>query len=319
MLEDDSQDPTASLLELLNLSNADGANTDEDIFVGARRSQPNQRVFGGQVLGQSLVAAMRTVDGRPIHSMHGYFLRPGDPKKPITFGVQRLRDGRSFSARRTHAYQNGVPILSLIASFQVDDVGLEHHEPMPKGIPDPESLPSTAQLLGKFDHPVARAWAFERPFDIRHVEPALYVQSKGRHTATNAVWMKTTGSMPEDQSLHRAALAFASDYTLLEPVLRRHGMSWITPGMSVASLDHAMWWHRPVKVDDWLLYVQQSPSASGARGLSQGRIYNRDGQLVASVAQEGMIRVPRDGKSKVIGAVQKQVMAQKLRRMAAEK
>ncbi len=319
MPADEFPDPTTSLLELLTLSDADSAHTDEEIFVGARRTQPNQRVFGGQVLGQSLMAAMRTVDERPIHSMHGYFLRPGDPDQPITFGVQRLRDGRSFSARRTHAYQNGVPILSLIASFQVDDVGLEHYEPMPQGMPDPESLPSTAELLGKFDHPVAQAWAFERPFDIRHITPALYVQSKGKHTATNAVWMKTTASMPEDQNLHRAALAFASDYTLLEPILRRHGMSWIAPGMSVASLDHAMWWHRPVKVDEWLLYVQQSPSASGARGLSQGRIYSQDGLLVASVAQEGMIRVPRDGKSKVMGALQKQVMAQKLRRMASQK
>ncbi|GAA1340453.1 hypothetical protein GCM10009611_10430 [Arthrobacter roseus] len=212
-----------------------------------------------------------------------------------------------------------MPILSLIASFQVDDVGLEHFEPMPQGMPDPESLPSTAELLGKFDHPVARAWAFERPFDIRHITPALYVQSKGKPTATNAVWMKTTAPMPADQSLHRAALAFASDYTLLEPILRRHGMSWVAPGMSVASLDHAMWWHRPVRVDEWLLYVQQSPSASGARGLAQGRIYSQDGLLVASVAQEGMIRVPRDGKSKVIGALQKQVMAQKLRRMASQK
>lgn len=318
MLADKSQEPTTSLLDLLNLSSADGAHTDEEIFVGARRSQPIQRVFGGQVLGQALMAAMRTVDERPIHSMHGYFLRPGDPDQPITFGVQRLRDGRSFSARRTHAYQNGVPILSLIASFQVDDVGLEHQEPMPKGMPDPESLPSTAELLGKFDHPVAQAWAYERPFDIRHVEPAMYVQSKGKRTATNAVWMKTTAPMPADQSLHRAALAFASDYTLLEPILRRHGLSWVAPGMSVASLDHAMWWHRPVKVDEWLLYVQESPSASGARGLAQGKIYSQDGLLVASVAQEGMIRVPRDAKSKVIGALQKQVMAQKLRKLTTE-
>ncbi|MGM0929041.1 MAG: acyl-CoA thioesterase [Actinomycetota bacterium] len=286
-------DPTAVLLELLDLSDADGANTDEEIFVGVSDKQPRGRVFGGQVLAQSVIAAQRTVEpDRPIHSMHGYFLRAGDADLPITFGVERLRDGRSFSARRTHAYQNGVPILSMIASFQTPADGLEHHEPFPDGIPDPETLPSTADLLGKVDHPVAQHMAYHRPFDIRHVQDALYIQAKGERQAVNAVWMKTKGPLPDDQGLHRAALAFGSDYTLLEPILRQHGVSWVTPDMSVASLDHAMWWHRPVRVDDWLLYVQSSPSASGARGLAVGKIFNRDGELVATVAQEGMIRIP---------------------------
>jgi acyl-CoA thioesterase-2 len=224
--------------------------------------------------------------------MHAYFLRAGDAELPVTFGVQRLRDGRSFSARRTHAYQNGVPILSMIASFQEPDGGVEHQDPMPEDIPDPESLPTTADLLGDLDNPMARALAFDRPFDIRHVDSPLYLGNTGSRRPRNAVWMKTFGSMPADQVLHRAALAYASDYTLLEPILRPHGLSWLTPGMSVASLDHAMWWHRDVQVDDWLLYAQQSPSASGARGLATGRIYNRSGQLVATVAQEGMVRVP---------------------------
>ena len=286
-------DPTAVLLELLDLSDADGANTDEEIFVGVSEKQPRGRVFGGQVLAQSVIAAVRTVEpDRPIHSMHGYFLRAGDADLPITFGVERLRDGRSFSARRTHAYQNGVPILSMIASFQTPAEGLEHQEDFPDGIPDPETLPSTADLLGKVDHPVARHMAYHRPFDVRHVQDALYVQAKGERQAVNAVWMKTKGPLPDDQGLHRAALAFGSDYTLLEPILRQHGVSWVTPGMSVASLDHAMWWHRPVRVDDWLLYVQSSPSASGARGLAVGKIFNRAGELVATVAQEGMIRIP---------------------------
>ncbi|THJ66990.1 acyl-CoA thioesterase II [Arthrobacter echini] len=287
------RDPTADLLDILDLSGADGAQTDEEIFVGASSRQPGRRVFGGQVLAQSLVAAMRTVEpSREVHSMHGYFLRAGDSHQPITFGVQRLRDGRSFSARRTHAYQNGVSILSMIASFQEPDDGITHQDGMPAGIPEPESLPTTAEILGTFDHPVARAWAFERPFDIRHVDSPLYTSNTGASEPRNAVWMRSIGPMPDDPQLHRAALAYASDYTLLEPILRPHGLSWISPGMSVASLDHAMWWHRPVRVDEWLLYVQSSPSASGARGLAAGRIYDRSGQLVASVAQEGMVRIP---------------------------
>jgi acyl-CoA thioesterase-2 len=291
--EEQRKDPTAALVELLDLSSADGAQTDEEIFVGASARQPSRRVFGGQVLAQSLIAAMRTVEpSRDVHSMHAYFLRAGDADQPITFGVQRLRDGRSFSARRTHAYQNGVPILSMIASFQEPDGGIVHQDTMPTDVPDPESLPSTAELLGGFDHPVARAWAFERPFDIRHIDAPLYLANEGSREARNAVWMRSLAPMPDDPDLHRAALAYASDYTLLESILRPHGLSWIQPGMSVASLDHAMWWHRPVRVDDWLLYVQSSPSASGARGLAAGRIYNRSGELVASVAQEGMVRIP---------------------------
>ncbi|GHD01768.1 acyl-CoA thioesterase II [Zhihengliuella salsuginis] len=285
---------SAGLLELLDLAK-EGARTDEHIFLGSSPEQPHQRVFGGQVLAQSIVAAAETVDaGRHVHSMHGYFLRPGDAAKPITFGVQELRDGRSFSARRVHAYQDGRPILSMIASFQADADGLEHFEPMPEGIPAPESLPTTADLLGKIDHPAAQDWAFNRPFDVRHVQEPIYVNAPGPGdlSPTNAVWLKTFGPMPDDQSLQRAALAYASDYTILESVLRRHGVSWVTPGMSVASLDHAMWWHRSVRVDEWLLYVQESPSASGARGLGQGRIYSRDGLLVATVAQEGMVRLP---------------------------
>ena len=173
-------DPMVSLLELLDLSDAAGARTDEEIFVGVSQPQAARRVFGGQVLAQSVIAAIRTVDGdRPVHSMHGYFLRPGDADQPITFGVQRLRDGRSFSARRTHAYQNGVPILSMIASFQVPDVGIEHQDEMPMNVPDPESLPTAAELLGEVDHPVARAWAFERPFDIRHLDGSIYLNVDG--------------------------------------------------------------------------------------------------------------------------------------------
>lgn len=300
-----------SLVRVLALEGDGQTRTDEDIFVGHTPAQSRDRVFGGQVLGQSVIAASRTVEGeRPIHSMHGYFLRPGDVKVPITFGVERLRDGRSFSARRVHAYQNGKPILSMIASFQEPAEGLEHQVQMPQGIPEPESLPTTAEVIGKINHPVAREWAYKRPFDIRYIDKPLYFEAPtgDARKASNAIWMKSYETLPDDQSLHRAALAFGSDYTLLESVLRRHGLPWITPGMSVASLDHAMWWHRDVLVDDWLLYVQESPSSSGARGLGQGRFFTRDGVLVATVAQEGMVRVPTDTKSKLIGGVQARLM-----------
>ena len=284
--------PIDGLLSTLHLTDT-GARTTEDIFTGPSQWMPLGRVFGGQVLAQSLVAAMHTVAAdRTIHSMHGYFLRPGDVEHPITFSVDRLHDGRSFSTRRTHAYQNGEPILSLIASFQTDDGGVEHQVDMPTDLPDPESLPSTADVLGAFDHDIARYWSNERAFDVRHIPSPIYLSVEGERVPRQAVWMKAFGRLPDDPKQHRAALAYASDYSILEPVLRAHGAAWATPGLKVASLDHAMWWHRDARVDEWLLYVQESPSASGGRGLALGRIYTRGGVLVASVAQEGMVRVP---------------------------
>ncbi|GHD38878.1 acyl-CoA thioesterase II [Mycetocola manganoxydans] len=285
-------DPLDSLLRALDLSDT-GARTSEDIFTGPSQWMPGGRVYGGQVLAQSVMAASRTTEEqRVIHSMHAYFLRPGDVNQPITFSVDRIHDGRSFSTRRTQAYQNGLPILSMIASFQDIDEGLDHQAPMPEGYPDPEDLPTTAEVLAHIDHPVARSWAGDRPFDIRHVPSPIYLSVEGERTATNAVWIKSIGDLPDDENLHRAALAYASDYPLLESIMRRHGLPWMTRDLKAASLDHAMWWHRPVRVDQWLLYVQESPSASGGRGLAQGRFYSRDGVLVASVAQEGMVRVP---------------------------
>ncbi|MCU1544935.1 MAG: acyl-CoA thioesterase [Homoserinimonas sp.] len=281
------------LLTALNLADT-GARTNEDIFTGPSQWMPTGRVFGGQVLAQSLIASMRTLpEERVIHSMHAYFLRPGDVNQPITFSVDRIHDGRSFSTRRVQAYQYGNPILSLIASFQLEDEGLEHQLEMPAGVPDPESLPTAAEVIGDMEHPVARSWATERAFDIRHVESPIYFSVEGEHVAHQAVWMKTVDRMPDDRNLHRAALAYASDYSLLESIFRRHGLPWATPGLKAASLDHAMWWHRFGRVDEWMLYVQESPTAMGGRGLSLGRIYSRDGLLLASVAQEGMVRVPR--------------------------
>ena len=284
-------DPLANLLAALDLTNTE-ARTEEDIFIGLSQWMPQGRVFGGQVLAQSLVAAQRTlVEGRIIHSMHGYFLRPGNVELPITFSVDRIHDGRSFSTRRTQAYQDGLPILSMIASFQDEEDGLEHQTSMPEGIPDPESLPSAAEALGQLDHPVAKYWATERPFDMRHVEKPVFLSVDGPRVAHQAVWLKAIGPLPDDRELHRAALAYVSDYSILESIFRRHGLAWSTPGLKVASLDHAMWFHRFGRVDEWFLYVQESPTATGGRGLSQGRIYSRDGVLLASVAQEGMVRV----------------------------
>jgi acyl-CoA thioesterase-2 len=285
-------DPLAAMLAALDLVDT-GARTSEDIFTGPSQWSPNGRLFGGQVLAQSVVAATRTApEGRPVHSMHGYFLRPGDINLPLTFSVDRIHDGRSFATRRTQAYQNGLPILSMIASFQDADEGLEHQIEMPADIPDPESLPSMSESLAEIDHPVAKFWATERPFDMRHVPSSIYFTVDGQRSAHQAVWLKAIGALPDDPNLHRAALAYASDYTILEPILRRHGVAWATPGLKAASLDHAMWWHRFGRVDEWMLYVQESPNAIGGRGLTLGRIYSRDGRLLASVAQEGMVRVP---------------------------
>lgn len=286
--------PMEGLLAALDLTDT-GARTNEDIFTGVSQWMPHGRVFGGQVLAQSLVAAMRTVpDERHVHSMHGYFLRPGDVTQPITFSVERIHDGRSFSTRRTQCYQDGLPILSMIASFQDDDEGLEHHIEMPADIPDPESLPSAEETLGHLDHSVAKYWANERPFDMRHIPSPIYLTVDGDRAGRQGVWMKSLGPMPDDPDLHRAALAYASDYSIMEPVLRRHGLPWATPGLKVASLDHAMWWHRFGRADEWMLYLQDSPSAQGGRGLSTGSIFSRDGLLLATVAQEGMVRLPKN-------------------------
>ena len=220
-----------SLLAVLDLTDT-GARTSEDIFTGSSEASPIGRVFGGQVLAQSVVAASRTAPPeRPIHSMHGYFLRPGDPGAPITFAVDRIHDGRSFSTRRTQAYQFGLPILSMIASFQRADSGLDHQEPMPQGVPDPDDLVDERAALRSSEHPAAENWANGRPFDMRHVEGPIFFEVEGPQVAHQAVWLKAFGTMPDDPALHRAALAYVSDYTILEPIYRRHGVPWATPGL----------------------------------------------------------------------------------------
>ncbi|WP_102192049.1 acyl-CoA thioesterase [Microbacterium aurantiacum] len=279
------------LLDVLDLDFSQ-ARTTEDIFTGTSHPMPTGRIYGGQVLAQSLIAAERTLpENRTVHSMHGYFLRPGDSSQGITIAVDRIHDGRSFSTRRSQAYQNGVPIFSMIASFQDDDPGLEHAVPMPEGVPAPDTLsPDEDRVVGLPDA-VVRMLS-ERAADIRHVDSPLYLPSDDERVPHQGVWMRMRASLPDDPVLHRAALAYLSDMTIQESILRAHGAYWSLPGLKVASLDHAMWWHRPARVDEWLLYVQESPNARGGRGLATGRIYTEGGTLVANVAQEIMVRVP---------------------------
>ncbi|MCI9889335.1 acyl-CoA thioesterase II [Micrococcales bacterium 31B] len=268
--------------------------TDETTaFTGAGR-QSGARVFGGQVIGQTVMAASLSVErSRPIHSMHGYFLRPGDPSLPIGMDVELLRDGSSFSQRRVHAMQHGKPILSMISSFQEEQAGVTHQDVMPSA-PDPESLPTTAEVLAGIDHPLARYMATQRPIDVRHVEGPLYLGPPAEKSSSQLVWMRTMGDLPADTDwpLNRAILAFASDYTLLEVSLRAQGGFFGAPGLKMASLDHAIWFHRDFRADEWLLYEQHTTTAQGSRALCHGKLFNRSGELVASVAQEGMLRLP---------------------------
>ena len=270
-------------------------------FEGDSSPQPGGHVFGGQVMGQAVAAAGRsTPEGRRIHSMYSYFLAPGDTAQRIRFHVDALRDGGSFSVRRvlaTQPHPDGErTILAMTASFQEQQEGLEHQERAPEA-PDPEGLPTTAEVLAGLDHPVARYWATQRPIDIRHVTDPIYLRpaGEGDDAETQMVWMRTIAPIEAEPVLHDAILAFASDYTPFEPILRRQGLSWITPGLRMATVNHAIWWHRHVDANEWLLYVQHSPSASRGRGLTHGQLFDRAGDLVATITQEGMIRVKQRG------------------------
>ena len=277
---------------------SDLGGSDADVFIGRSQPMPHGRVFGGQVLAQSVIAAGRTVEDladakerpRRIHSLHGYFLRPGDSNHRIRFAVERLRDGHSFSARRVHAIQFGKPILSMITSFQTDAGGLDHQDQMPVA-PDPESLQTIAEEFAGIDNPDASFWSKAKAIDLRHVEGAIYIHPWQDRSARQSVWLRAIGTMPDDPLVHAAVLAYCSDYSLLEPVLRQHGVAWSDRRLRVASLDHAMWFHRPGRADEWTLFTQFSPSASSGRGLAAGRMFNAEGQLLATVAQEGMVRL----------------------------
>jgi acyl-CoA thioesterase II len=269
-----------------------------DIFRGrSPEGERRQRVFGGQVAGQALVAAGRTVPAdRPVHSLHAYFIRPGDPTVPLIYLVERVRDGRSFTTRRISAVQHGKTIFTLSASFHRDEPGIEHSDPMPV-VPPPDAITPTVERLEKVFGPSVHEWYGGNPIDIRHIGP-LTVEAErdpALRTARNLVWLRADGELPDDPLLHVCLVTYASDMTLLDSVMLAHGLSWADGRTSGASLDHAMWFHGPFRADRWLLYAQDSPVARGARGLARGEMYTSDGQLVVSVVQEGLIRTRQDG------------------------
>lgn len=282
------QDAVDGLVRLLDLERIE-----LDIFRGVSPAARSQRVFGGQVAGQALVAAGRSVDDdRRVHSLHSYFIRPGDPAVPIVYEVDRVRDGRSFSTRRVMAVQHGKAIFSLSASFQLVQDGIDHQSDMP-AVPAPDELPRLDELVT--GHPQVAEFYKSRsqPIDMRYVEEPPWQRTGARDTPGH-VWMRADGVLPHDPLLHVCILTFASDMTLLDSVLARHGLSNSSGEVSMASLDHAMWFERSFRADEWLLYSMGSPSASGGRGLATGRFYTRDGVQVCSVVQEGMIRVRAD-------------------------
>lgn len=299
-----SPDPVADLLDVLDLKEVgerriavsgyrDTDTSMAEVFQGRSQPTPHGRVFGGQVLAQCLIAAGRTVDtgtDRRVHSLHGYFLRPGDSEQPIQFSVENMRDGRSFSARRVHAQQDGRILLSLITSFQDPAGGLDHQDQMPDA-PPPETLAGEDRTTTVMQDPAVSVPVLRRAIDMRHVEGATVPSAVDPLKPEHRVWLRTDGELPNDPLVHAAVLAYSSDFSLLGTVLRRHGIDPFDPRLRMASLDHAMWFHRPFRADEWILYVQNSPSAQSGRGLGVGRMFSRDGTLVATMGQEGMVRI----------------------------
>jgi acyl-CoA thioesterase-2 len=274
------------VVDLLNLEQIE-----LNIFRGRSPSDGRQRVFGGQVAGQALVAAGRTVPpDRPVHSLHAYFIRPGDPAVPLVYIVDRVRDGKSFTTRRVSAIQHGKTIFTLSASFHHAEPGPVHAVAMPQ-VPPPESVPPTIERLEKLFGEAAHEF-FTNPIDLRVIGPLTYEAQldPSLRADRNLVWLRADGELPDDPLLHVCLMTYASDMTLLDTVLLRHGLSWADGHTTGASLDHAMWFHRPFRADRWLLYAQDSPVAAGARGLARGEVFTQDGDLVVSVVQEGLIR-----------------------------
>jgi len=276
------------LLDLLELEQLE-----VNLFRGLSPDEDRQRVFGGQVAAQALVGAGRTVDDtRHVHSLHAYFLRPGDPTRPIVYEVDRIRDGRSFTTRRVVAIQHGRAIFNLAASFQIDEDGPTHSAEMPD-VPDPETLPTFVErvepFVDQFGEDFAEWLVRERPIDSRPVDLPPWLDPTPRPPAQD-VWIRANGRLPGDPLLHACVVAYASDLTLLDTAMLPHAITHTGHAYQIASLDHAMWFHGPLRADEWLLYHQRSPSASGARGLAEGSIFRRDGVLAVTVIQEGLIR-----------------------------
>jgi acyl-CoA thioesterase-2 len=280
----------ADLLHLLELERIE-----DNIFRGESRDLGSDRVFGGQVLGQALSAASYTAGAREVHSLHAYFLLPGDVNAPVVYEVDIARDGKSFSTRRVVAIQHGRPIFNMAASFQSPEQGLEHAAPMPD-VPGPEGLADVREvapeILVKVPDKMRRFLTRERAFELRPVEP-VHLISPPRQEPRRNVWLKTVDNVPDSAGLHRSLLAYVSDFHLVATATLPHGVHFAEGNLQLATLDHAMWFHRPFRIDEWLLYSMESPSASGGRGFALGRLFSRDGRLVASTAQEGVIRVWR--------------------------
>ncbi|HET8942250.1 MAG TPA: acyl-CoA thioesterase II [Rudaea sp.] len=277
------------LIDLLQLERIE-----DNLFRGQSRDIGTRYVFGGQVVGQALSAAQRTVDAaRSVHSLHAYFLRAGDIEAPIVYEVDRARDGRSFSVRRVVAIQHGQPIFNFSASFEVDEIGVEHQMAMPD-VPAPEEIapmqPRPASELAGLPPKLQRWLAKKGPFEFRHVQPRNELDPVKR-PPFQQIWFRLIDRAPDDPALHRAMLAYASDFHLIGTATLPHGISYLQHNVQMASLDHALWFHRPFRVDEWLLYSCDSPSAQGARGLARGMIFSRDARLVASTAQEGLLRL----------------------------
>jgi acyl-CoA thioesterase-2 len=273
-----------ALVELLDLEPIE-----VNIFRGYSPAEKRQRVFGGQVAGQALVAAGRTVERGRVHSLHAYFLRGGDPGAPILYEVDRIRDGRSFTTRRVVAIQHGRAIFNLSASFHVDEEGFVHQEPMPE-VPPADALPTFQERMAPYADRLGDWYERERPIDQRYVTDPFRTGTVAPGTTHQRVWMRADGTLPDDPMLHACVVAYASDMTLLDSVILPHGINWQDDDIMMASLDHAMWFHHPVRADEWFLYEQHSPAASGGRGLAHGRIFSPDGRLVVSVMQEGLVR-----------------------------
>ncbi len=286
----DDRPTTSALDELLEI--LDLESIEVNVFRGRSPDENRQRVFGGQVAGQALVAASRTVDepGRLVHSLHAYFLRPGDPQIPILYEVDRIRDGRSFSTRRVVAIQHGRAIFNLQASFHDDEPGRDHQLPMPDGLQDPDTLADFKTRMAPYAEQIGEWYHRPRPIDLRYDD--FDVVEHARTPATGQrVWLRADGRLPDDPLLHACIVTYASDMTLLDTAIRPFGVvPWNSPDMQMASLDHAMWFHRPFRADEWLLYSQTAMSNSSARGLAGGQIFTRDGQLAISVVQEGLTR-----------------------------
>lgn len=277
--------PLQRLVNLLDLEQIE-----DNLFRGPHTDENRMRTFGGQVAAQALVAAGRTVANKPVHSLHAYFLRPGDPHRPTVYMVDRIRDGKSFATRRVVAIQHGEPIFNLSASFHAFEEGPSHQRPMPSA-PDPESLPTFAERYADLMH--LEWFQRERPIDTRTTSPSLRTKREAGGDPRQQVWFRPVGPLPDDPLLHACIVAYASDMSLLDSILLPHSLSWEDGSMMGVSLDHAMWFHRPFRCDQWMLYDQESPAAYGARGLARGEIFTQSGELVVSVMQEGLIRPMR--------------------------